>query len=195
MNLYESIKTNLNESLFRHGDFIIYKVTKTKPLYLTGNGDFVEDKSKAVKFPTRKEAKEYLDDFVGSRGKSILGTKFIITQLDEGEQLTEAKKFTPGDYLDDVSDDPYDRGLTEEDLEKNLNLKFTGYENMTKSEHEDFPECNARLNFDVYYKNTKVGCIECYGSTEDKPEEYFDQEIENIIENPFGMDFSKVKLD
>lgn len=103
------------------------------------------------------------------------------------KNLSEAKE----DSIDDVITDPYDLGLTEDDLKANLSLKFVSYAPMTKSEREDFPECNKILLYDVFYNNVCVGSSQCYCNDQDDPTDYFDQEIQNIIDNPIGLDFSK----
>lgn len=97
------------------------------------------------------------------------------------------------DFVDDVITDPYDLGFTEEDLQNNLNVKFTEYGELDSAEQEDFPECDAVLYFDVYYGDSKVGETQCYGAKEDNVEEYFPQVIENLIGNTFGLDFSEIK--
>jgi hypothetical protein len=103
------MKESINDS-----DFIIYVKTDRGPLYVIDNDTTDYDKSRAIKFPTEQEAREYADEFAKNTGNEGKEDKFIVARLNEdtilGTETSDEKKAkadakAKGLYTEDVDED------------------------------------------------------------------------------------------
>lgn len=103
------MKESINDS-----DFVIYVKTDRGPLYVIDNDTTDYDKSRAIKFPTEQEAREYADEFAKNTGNEGKEDKFIVARLNEdtilGTETSDEKKAkadakAKGLYTEDVDED------------------------------------------------------------------------------------------
>lgn len=103
------MKESINDS-----DFIIYVKTDRGPLYVIDNDTTDYDKSRAIKFPTEQEAREYADEFAKNTGNEGKEDKFIVARLNEdtilGTETSDEKKAkadakAKGLYTEDIDED------------------------------------------------------------------------------------------